>query len=322
MNTGPYVAVVGGANLDLGGRPHKSLVWKDSNPGTLVMSPGGVGRNIAHNLSLLGQRTLFVSVFGDDSFAKPLLEGCRGAGIDIGCSVVLPGESTAVYLFIANVQGDMELAVADMGIYDLITPAFLEKRMDVINRAELCVVDTNIPRESIEYLAHNCKPPLYVDPVSTTKAQKLRGLLGHIHMLKANVLETQVLTGIEITDDDTLAAAARELLDQGLRQAIITLGSKGVYCAGNFVTNSAGHSAANSANSQESFGLPVFEGTMRNTTGAGDSFMAAFVWARLREFSFRRSALAGLAAASLCIASEETVCAAISPGAIMQILKE
>jgi pseudouridine kinase len=270
------------------------------------MSPGGVGRNIAHNLSLLGQRTLFVSVFGDDSFAKPLLEGCSRAGIDISCSVVLPGESTAVYLFIANAQGDMELAVADMGIYDLITPAFLEKRMDIINRGELCVVDTNIPRESIEYLAHNCKPPLYVDPVSTTKAQKLRGLLGHIHMLKANTLETQVLTGIEITDDDTLAAAARGLLDQGLRQGIITLGSKGVYCA----------------NSQESFSLPVFEGTVRNTTGAGDSFMAAFVWARLREFSLRRSALAGLAAASLCIASEETVYAAISPEAILQILKE
>ena len=50
----PYVTVVGGMNMDIGGRPNKKLVGKDSNPGTVRMSPGGVGRNIAHNMSLMG----------------------------------------------------------------------------------------------------------------------------------------------------------------------------------------------------------------------------------------------------------------------------
>ena len=50
----PYVTVVGGMNMDIGGRPHGKLVARDSNPGTVRMSPGGVGRNIAHNMSLLG----------------------------------------------------------------------------------------------------------------------------------------------------------------------------------------------------------------------------------------------------------------------------
>jgi pseudouridine kinase len=270
------------------------------------MSPGGVGRNIAHNLTLLGQKTLFISVFGDDIFAAPLLESCRRAGVDISLSPVLHGESTAVYLFIAGAGGDMELAVSDMGIYDHITPAFLEARMDAVNAGAICVADTNIPGESLEYLARNCTVPLFVDPVSTAKAEKLRSLLPYVAMLKANVLETQILTEIEITDDASLAAAARSLLDQGLGEAVITLGGKGVYCTG----------------AQESCRLPVFPGPLRNATGAGDSFMAAFIWARLGELSLGKSALAGLAAASLCIASEETVCPELRAETIMQMVKE
>jgi pseudouridine kinase len=270
------------------------------------MSPGGVGRNIAHNLTLLGQKTRFISAFGDDDFAAPLLESCRRAGIDISLSPKLEGESTAVYLFIAAAEGVMELAVADMGIYDRITPAFLEARMDGINAAAICVADTNIPLESLEYLARNCKAPLFVDSVSTAKAQKLRGLLSSVAMLKANAMETQTLTGIEITGDASLAAAGRALLDQGLGQAVVTLGGNGVYCV----------------NAQESCKLPVFPGPMRNTTGAGDSFMAAFIWAHLRDFSLEQSARAGLAAASLCIASEETVCPDLGAEAIMRILEE
>ncbi|MDR3122200.1 MAG: PfkB family carbohydrate kinase, partial [Treponema sp.] len=266
----------------------------------------GVGRNIAHNLTLLGQKTLFISVFGDDVFAGPLVESCRSAGIDLSLSPALAGESTAVYLFIAGAGGEMELAVSDMGIYDRVTPAFLEARMDAINAAALCAADTNIPRESLEYLALHSTVPLFVDPVSTAKAEKLRGLLSRVAMLKANALETELLTGIAITDEDSLAAAARALLDQGLGLAVITLGGEGVYCA----------------TTQESCRLPVFAGPVRNVTGAGDSFMAAFIWAHLRDFSLEQSARAGLAAASLCIAGEETVCPDLNADTIMRMLRD
>ena len=115
-----------------------------------------------------------------------------------------------------------------------------------------------------------------------------------------------MLTGIEIAGDESLATAGRALLDQGLGRAIVTLGGRGVYCAG----------------AQESCRLPVFPGPLRNVTGAGDSFMAALIWARLRKFSLEKSALAGLAAASLCIACEETVCPELGAETIMRMVKE
>ena len=49
-----YAVVVGGVNMDIGGRSNAPLVDADSNPGVVRMSLGGVGRNIAHNMALLG----------------------------------------------------------------------------------------------------------------------------------------------------------------------------------------------------------------------------------------------------------------------------
>ena len=61
-----YVAVVGGVNIDIGGRPLQPLIERDSNPGKVLISLGGVGRNIAHNMSLLGLNVRFLTAFGND----------------------------------------------------------------------------------------------------------------------------------------------------------------------------------------------------------------------------------------------------------------
>ena len=87
----PYVTVVGGMNMDIGGRPYKTLVGKDSNPGAVRMSPGGVGRNIAHNMSLMGLDVRLVTAFGDDVYAQKLAAVCGELGIDISQSPVIPG---------------------------------------------------------------------------------------------------------------------------------------------------------------------------------------------------------------------------------------
>ena len=54
LRTGTYAVVVGGVNMDIGGTSYAPLVSEDSNPGAVTMSLGGVGRNIAHNLCLMG----------------------------------------------------------------------------------------------------------------------------------------------------------------------------------------------------------------------------------------------------------------------------
>ena len=51
-----YAVVVGAVNVDIGGKSLKPLIPRDSNPGEISYSMGGVGRNIAHNMCLMGMR--------------------------------------------------------------------------------------------------------------------------------------------------------------------------------------------------------------------------------------------------------------------------
>ena len=166
----PYVTVVGGMNMDIGGWPSEELVAQDSNPGRVRMSPGGVGRNIAHNMSLMGLDVRLLTAFGDDVYAQKLAAVCGELGIDISQSPVIPGGHTSTYLFINDQQGDMQLAVSDMDIYRNLTPRVLAGRKQLLEGSQVVVIDTNLPAESIAWLADNCHAPIFADPVSTVKA--------------------------------------------------------------------------------------------------------------------------------------------------------
>lgn len=291
LRTAPCVVVVGGVNMDIGGRSFGPLVEKDSNPGRVRMSLGGVGRNIAHNLSLLGVETHLLTAMGDDVSAQEVAAVCGAAGIDISRAIRVPYAATPTYLFISGPEGDMELALNDMEICDRITPAYLSAQLPLLREARLVVLDTNIPAESVAWLAENCPAPLMADPVSTSKAGKLRPILGKLHTLKPNQLEAELLSGVAITDADSLRRCADALLETGLQRVFISLGGEGVYAAA----------------PGEAVHLPCGEIRRVNTTGCGDSFMAAVVWSSLEGAGLEETARAGLAAAAITMECEETI---------------
>ena len=304
LRTAPYAVVVGGANMDIGGRSMGPLVPRDSNPGQVRMSLGGVGRNIAHNLALLGVEVRLLTAFGDDVSAQKLAASCGELGIDISQALQVPNGATSTYLYLAGPDGDMELAVSDMEIYDHLTPAFLQSRSALLSNAQLVVTDTNIPEASLQWLAENCRVPLFADPVSTAKAEKLRPILGKLHTLKPNRLEAELLSGVAITDISSARRAAQALLDTGLRRVFLSLGAGGVLAADH---NSALH-------------LPCPPAEMVNTTGCGDAFMAAIAWAYLEGTDLEATARLGLAASAIAMGSAETINPAMSAAAVRSFL--
>jgi pseudouridine kinase len=255
------------------------------------MSVGGVGRNIAHNLTLLGADVRMLTALGDDLYGQKILAACTEQGIDMSHAQKLPGESTSTYLYIAAPDGEMSIAISDMGICDRIDAEYLAANLSTLQNARVVVTDTNIPVESLIFLAENCKSPLFVDPVSTVKAVKLRPILSRIHTLKPNRLEAELLSGIPIRSKEDVAKAARVLLDMGIQRVFISMGADGVYAA----------------EGNEDLWLPNLPGNMVNTTGCGDAFMGALVWAYLEGLDLRQSALAGLAAGSIAMESSQTI---------------
>ena len=117
LGEGAYVAVVGAVNVDIGGTPDSALVPADSNPGRVTVTLGGVGRNIAENLSRLGKRVLMVTAMGEDAHAQQIQHSCRELGIDLSHSLTVPNARTSTYLCLNDANGEIVGAVSDMAIY-------------------------------------------------------------------------------------------------------------------------------------------------------------------------------------------------------------
>lgn len=302
LRSGSYAVVVGGVNVDIGGRSYGPLVAQDSNPGQVSLSLGGVGRNIAHNMSLLGVDVRLLTAYGDDMNGERVAASCSELGIDLSHGLHIKGGVTSTYLYLTDPEGEMALAVSDMSICQRIDPHYLAANLPQLQNAQVVVADANIPRESLEYLAANCTAPLFVDPVSTTKAEKLRPILNRIHTLKPNRIEAQLLSGVAIESRADVEKAAQVLLELGVHRVFLSLGGDGVYAA----------------MENERLWLPTLPGKMVNTTGCGDAFMAALVWAYLEGCDLETTARAGLAAGAVAMEFDGTINPDMCPEALKQ----
>ncbi len=297
MAPAPYVAVVGAVNVDIWGRAQAALRPKDSNPGEIHIALGGVGRNIAHNLRLLGTEVQFLTVFGGDVWAGKIEESCRSLGIGLERALRIPNGRSSTYLYITGPEGELELAVCDADIAHCITPAVLRENLDMLCGAAAVVFDGNLTQEAIQVLTEECSAPLFADPVSAAKAGKLRPFLSRIHTIKPNALEAAVLT-----EEKNPCRAAEMLLQCGVKRCFVSDGPRGMY---------AGDKGG-------VFHLPCCPvERVCNTTGSGDAVVAALVHSYLSGRSVLEGAQFALAAGALAVECEETINPSLSELAVL-----
>ena len=285
------ISVIGGSNVDMSATLNDAFIAADSNPGHIEVGYGGVARNIAHNLALLGARTQLLTVFGGDLFGGLLHDYCKQQNIDVHLCERIQALRSGIYLCINNHGGEMIAAVADTEVVRAITPEWLSKRIGEINLSDFIVADTNITEDSIRWLMDNVTAPLFIDGVSSTKAHRVvnalrNAKLPYLHSLKLNLKEA-----LAVTQSSTYAEAAQRLLDLGVAHVYITLGSEGVYCR----------------NAAEEWLFPPLPGEVVNTTGAGDAFLAGVVYAHTKGYEFPKTAQYGLMAARATLMSPKAV---------------
>ena len=294
LRTEAPVFVIGAVNMDLAGTPTNPLREGDSNPGRITLTPGGVGRNIAENLCLLGRKVSLITIMGEDPYAEMIREHCLKAGIDLQYSFTEPRENTSAYLCINGQDGDLNVAVSDMSICDKLTPDKLEPLLPVLNHGSMVIADANLPEETLAWLAKHITVPMAADPVSVSKAARLKPLLSRLTLLKPNVPEAELLTGMTIGGDADLPKAADALHRLGVQRVYISLGGKGVW-----------------ADDAREGGvlLSCIPGPVVNSSGCGDAFVAAAADAYLSGLNTMQAADRALAASAIC--AEDS--AAVSP---------
>lgn len=296
MNKGSYVLGIGSVNLDIMGRSTETLVQEDSNPGCIELSVGGVTHNICENASRLGTKVNFITATGDDYFSQIIRSAFEKQGIPTDNFVTIANVTSSIYMSVHNTDGEMDIAVSDMRVLQNLSVEHLIERKEIIENAGAIVFDTGLPQAIIDYIIHEYgkKIPIFADPVSTTYAKKLIDNLDGIFVLKPSLMEAEVLSGIKINNAQDLANAARAINEKGVAHVFISLGSDGIFYRG-----------ADGKNIYRK-NQPVKE--IRNTTGAGDSFMGALLYAFMNSIPVEEAIKAAMAVSSLTIMSDHTIC--------------
>ncbi|MBS9781057.1 MAG: carbohydrate kinase family protein [Gammaproteobacteria bacterium] len=306
----PYVLIIGGANIDFTAFPYQPLIWHDSNPGVVKTSLGGVGRNIADNLARLSVATKLLSLVGDDTYGHHLIDETSRVGVDMSAVTALADQRTSTYFSIMNTDDDMAVAIADMGIIHLLTPERLQKHIDLINNADLIVLDTNLSTDSLQFLlTHFTNKRFLVDTVSVTKAQKIKPLLAHIDMLKPNRLEAEYLTGIEIKSLDDAKKAIENLLEQGVKQVFMSIGKEGILYG------------SHTDNGFEFHHSPALPTKVINAAGAGDSMMASIAYGTIKQLPIADVLRFANATASITLMAETTISPELSVESVHRLLE-
>ena len=294
MDRKPRIAVVGGANVDLTAAPSVKYVPGDSCPGTVTLSYGGVGRNIAHNLVLMGCEVALVTAFGDDVLSAGLKSDCARLGIDTRHAVTIAGAACSTFVSINDEHGEMMSAVAAMDVIDHLTPELMSERIDMLNACDIVVLEANLPAATIAYLLDNCTAPVFADTVSTAKSHKLFGALApsrRLHTLKLNRIEALELIGADAATPEAFDTAVASLHQRGVERVLITLGSQGCYY----------HDGTGSGI------VPCEKVPVASVSGGGDAFLSGAVLAFSKGLDVNSTIKCALRAAALTVQCVEAV---------------
>jgi pseudouridine-5'-phosphate glycosidase/pseudouridine kinase len=168
------VLIFGGAVVDIIAKTDSPVFVGTSNPGKSNRSFGGVGRNIAENLSLLHKSVGLVTVVGDDENGRDMVRNITELGIDTTNVSVHKGidSHTAHYIAIHNYDGDLFAGVADMKIFEKLDPKYICSLAGAIRTSCLVIVDGNISSDSFTELLNltsSYNIPVLFEPTSDHK---------------------------------------------------------------------------------------------------------------------------------------------------------
>lgn len=174
----------------------EKMLLATTNDATVTKTAGGVSRNIAHQLALLGVPVQLISVFGDDSDGGWLKQVCTSAGVNVDASITKEGLS-GKYTGILNVDGSLFSAFLTNAANHLITPEHLTKHEDLLKTASYILADANINVDTAEWLlgfSKETRIPFVIEPVSVPPAKKFQQVnLDGLYLITPNEDELPVL---------------------------------------------------------------------------------------------------------------------------------
>ncbi|MBV9084841.1 MAG: ribokinase [Acidobacteriaceae bacterium] len=256
----PRIVVVGSANVDL-----TTFADQMPRPGETIFAQGfelgfgGKGANQAFAARRCGAEVAMVARVGADLFGPATIENFRAQNIDTTCVFSTPDVSSGVAPIFVDSSGQNRILVAK-GANDALTSGDVEAATDLIRKADFVLLQLEIPLETVYFTLRLAKTLGARTILNPAPAQPLDfAELSHVDFVIPNETEAEVLAGVRMQSADDARLCAQQLLENGVRRVIVTLGSNGsLYASRNTMDHVPAHPAR-----------PV------DTTGAGDAFIGS-----------------------------------------------
>ncbi|WP_339301438.1 ribokinase [Paenibacillus sp. FSL R5-0623] len=270
------ICVIGSSSMDL-------VVTSSRRPGagetvlgdSFKTVPGGKGANQAVAAARLGAEVAMIGRVGDDAFGKDILENFRANAVNTqNVKPVTHSESGTAHIILA--EGDNSIIVVEAANRE-VTPAYVDEAAEVIRDADIVLIQQEIPEETVVHVSILCAEfgtPLLLNPApARTLPQEV---IDNAAYITPNEHEAEILFQ---------GMSPAQALRQYPNKLFITEGSKGVrYFDGT-----------------EEILVPTYKVEAVDTTGAGDTFNAAFAVALAEGKALQESIRFANRAASLSV---------------------
>ena len=293
---GEYVLVVGSALLDVKGKAEYPLKVGTRQFGHVHSSVSGVARNIAENLARLEVETVLLSAIADDDMGQLLITQSENSDIDCSHVLRVEGARTATSMTIETEAGEVLSMIDDYSIMEYLDSDYLLEHESLFEHASLIVIDATLNEETLDTLfelATRYKVKVCADPTSPLLAERLCNYIPNLYLVVPNASETVALCALDkpATDRDSAIKTAQRLVNMGAEIAVVTLGDQGLAYAD--------HSGGGF--------IRAIHTEVVDTSGAGDAFTGAVIFGLMNDVPVDEAMRLGITAASLTLASEETV---------------
>ena len=294
------MVVVGVVFLDIKGFPFFKYDAVGTNLGNVLMTHGGVARNVAVNMANLGAEVEFVTMLDDDSLGREARLRLRGAGVKLTHAVSTPDKGMGMWLAVFNEKGDLAGSVSHMPDASPIERLFDEKGEEIIRSCRGVALEIDLSEkvsERVFELAERFDKPVYAIVANMSVILRRPDFMARTACVILNEIEAGRLLGREIralSPEETLEAVSEAAPAMGIRSIVVTMGARGaVYL-----------DAENGLRGV----CPAVPCRVVDTTGAGDAFFSAVVESLARGMRLDDAVTCGARLASMTVSTSESTC--------------
>lgn len=297
------IVVIGAVFVDVKGYPEDTFIPAGRNVGRVEQVYGGVGRNVAEDIANCELRPSFVSLVDNTPTGEDVVRQLRNHKVNTDyIRSVRDGMGT--WLAVFDNDGDVVAAISKrpnlMPIVDILD----EKGDEIFANADSVVIEVDIDKEIVKKslkLAQKYGKPIYAVVANMSIALERRDFLLQMDGFVCNQQEAGILFSEDYdgkTPEEMMEIVSRKVKAASFNRMIVTMGAQGAVYADRF--------------GDKGF-CPARKVTVKDTTGAGDSFCAGAVIGLTYGKSLGEACEIGAHLAASVIVTSESVCPRFRP---------